>query len=270
MRLLRMETARKWDRADEEIASYAVRARDGWAKAGEANRHRVDILSRIEQASKTNPETALSDKEVIATMMEILNAGSDTTANTAMFAAYELAKNPEIQEELHQELVTAFPDPDKPLDFAVLERLPILDGVCREALRIHAPIPSYLERVIAEDGVQIEGYDIPKGTVIGMQAYTNHRDPLVYPHPEAFVPQRWFAPTEEMKTSFLPFSAGPRACIGLNLANMQLRIHLGHIFHRYRVALAKGTNEQSMKHVEFFMVRPVSQECNLNFKKYKT
>lgn len=132
-----------------------------------------------------------------------------------MFASYELASHPEIQAALHEELVTAFPDPGQPLEFAVLEKLPILDGVCREALRIHAPIPSYLERVVPDDGFNIEGHAIPRGTIIGMQAYTNHRDPLVYPEPEEFIPDRWFEPSEAMKANFLPFSAGPRACIGL-------------------------------------------------------
>lgn len=143
------------------------------------------------------------------------NAGSDTTANTAMFASFELARNPEVQAELHQELADAFPNPDEPLEFGVLEKLPILDGVCREALRIHAPIPSYLERVTAEDGLNIEGYDIPKGTTIGMQAYTNHRDPHAYPQPDEFIPRRWIDSNESAKANFLPFSAGPRACIGL-------------------------------------------------------
>lgn len=48
-----------------------------------------------------------------------------------------------------------------------------------------------------------------------MQSYTNHRNPDVYPNPEQFVPERWFNPTPEMKLNFLPFSTGPRACIGL-------------------------------------------------------
>lgn len=132
-----------------------------------------------------------------------------------MFTSYELAMNPEIQAELHRELVAAFPDPEKPLNFEALEKLPILDGVCREGLRIHAPIPSFLERVAPEAGLNICGYSIPKGTIVGMQAYTNHRNPEVYPQPEAFVPQRWFDPTEVMKLNFLPFSSGPRACVGL-------------------------------------------------------
>ncbi len=132
-----------------------------------------------------------------------------------MFAAYELAKNQEIQAALHKELVDAFPDPGQPLEFAVLETLPILNGVCQEALRIHAPIPAYLERLVPEDGFQIGGYAIPKGTIIGMQAYTNHRDPHVYPEPDKFNPERWFEPTADMKANFIPFSAGPRACIGL-------------------------------------------------------
>ena len=199
----------------------------------------MDILSRIEQAGKTDPETALSDTEVIAEMMELLygfavlfgckdrnriplltrtcprNAGSDTTANTAMFTSYELATHPELQAKLHKELVEAFPDSSKPLDIETLEKLPFLDGVCREGLRIHAPIPSFLETIAPEDGLQICGYSIPKGTIVGMQAYTNHRDPNVFPEPEDFVPERWLEPTVAMKLNFLPFSTGPRACIGL-------------------------------------------------------
>jgi cytochrome P450 len=132
-----------------------------------------------------------------------------------MFASYELATCPKVQARLHEELVAAFPDPTKPLDIETLEKLPFLDGVCREVLRIHAPIPSYLERIVPESGLEICGYSIPKGTIIGMQAYTNHRDPAVFPEPEQFAPERWFEPTVEMKTNFLPFSAGPRARVGL-------------------------------------------------------
>lgn len=143
------------------------------------------------------------------------NAGSDTTANTAMFTTWELASRPEIQLKLHQELVQAFPDPKQPLDLDNLEKLPYLDGVCREGLRLHAPIPSYLERITPPGGLNISGYHIPSGTIVGMQAYTNHRDNNIYLDGENFIPERWFEPTASMKLNFLPFSAGPRACIGL-------------------------------------------------------
>ncbi len=132
-----------------------------------------------------------------------------------MFAAYELATHPAVQRKLHTELVEAFPGPSEPLAYAKLSQLPYLDGVCREALRIHAPIPSYLERIAPEGGLDITGVHIPAGTVVGMQAYTNHRDPNVYPDPLTFEPERWFDATPEMKLNFLPFSAGPRSCIGM-------------------------------------------------------
>jgi cytochrome P450 len=149
------------------------------------------------------------------TLITRRNAGSDTTANTAMFASYELANRPDVQDELHKELLEAFPDISEPLAYAKLSQLPYLDGVCREALRIHAPIPSYLERIVPEGGLIIAGTHIPASTIIGMQAYTNHRDPNVYPDPARFAPTRWFNPTPEMKLNYLPFSSGPRACIGL-------------------------------------------------------
>jgi cytochrome P450 len=143
------------------------------------------------------------------------NAGSDTTANTAMFTTYELARYPAVQARLHQELCDAFPDPNKPLSFATLEKLQFLDGVCREGLRLHAPIPCYLERVAPTPGLDICGYPIPAGTVIGMQGYTNHRDSVVYSAPDTFAPERWFEATAAMRLNFLPFSSGSRACIGL-------------------------------------------------------
>ena len=132
-----------------------------------------------------------------------------------MFASYELASQPGLQEKLYQELAQAFPDPTEQLTFSKLSELPYLDGVCREALRLHAPIPSYLERISPEGGLNLAGTHIPEGTVVGMQAYTQHRNPDVYPDPYRFLPERWVDPTPAMKLNFLPFSAGPRACIGL-------------------------------------------------------
>lgn len=132
-----------------------------------------------------------------------------------MFTTWELAQHPHIQEQLHEELVAAFPDPGQPLDIETLETLPMLNGVINEGLRKHAPIPSFLERVAPPSGLEIAGFQIPEGTIVGMQAYTNHRDPEIFPEPEAFIPQRWFKTTHAMKANFLPFSAGPRACIGL-------------------------------------------------------
>ena len=209
---------------------YAIRARDGWKKAN-ATHHRVDILARLEEVPKNSPDAALSDQEIIAEMMEILyafvdipsrllltgirNAGSDTTANTAMFTTWELAAHPKIQDRLHQELVEAFPDNTKPLDIETLERLPFLEGVINEGLRLHAPIPSFLERIAPTEGLEIAGYQIPAGTIVGMQAYTNHRDASVYAQPRSFIPKRWLDVSPAMKLNFMPFSAGPRACIGL-------------------------------------------------------
>ncbi|KIW88480.1 uncharacterized protein Z519_11049 [Cladophialophora bantiana CBS 173.52] len=269
LKILSPQTARNWINADDEIAKYAIQARDGWSRAERDHRPRVDILARLEEAAVKNPKEALLSDEIIAEMMEILNAGSDTTANTAMFASYELATRPDVQQKLYEELLEAFPDASEPLTFAKLSQLPFLDGVCREALRIHAPIPSYLERLSPEDGLTIEGTFIPEGTIVGMQAYTNHRNPNVYHNPLRFWPERWFNPSAEMKLNFLPFSAGPRSCIGLNLGNMQLRIHLGHIFRMYEVVCAPQTTPEAMSHVEFFTIRPKNGKCDLYFRKRK-
>jgi len=132
-----------------------------------------------------------------------------------MFTSWELARRPDVQTKLHEELKAAFPDPKESLDIERLERLPFFDGVCREGLRLHAPIPSYLERYSPPGGITVCEVPIPAGTIVGMQAYTNHRDPSVYPDPDNFAPERWYEATAAMKTNYFPFSAGPRACVGL-------------------------------------------------------
>ena len=132
-----------------------------------------------------------------------------------MFATWELAQHPENQAKLRRELCEAFPDPLEPLSFEKLEKPPYLDCVCQEGLLIPGATPSFLGRIGPEGGLNICGYSVPAGTTIGMQGYTNHRNEQVYPNAEAFLPERWFDPTPEMKLNFLPFSSGPRACIGL-------------------------------------------------------
>lgn len=103
-----------------------------------------------------------------------------------------------------------------------------------------------------------------------MQAYTTHRDPEIWDRPAEFDPSRWLPKdcvTEAMNEMFMPYSKGTRACIGLNLANMELRIATAALLKFFRVRLAEGPRADDMEMVDHFIIAPKGRKCNLVFER---
>jgi cytochrome P450 len=101
-----------------------------------------------------------------------------------------------------------------------------------------------------------------------MQCYTTQRDPRVFPSPNSFSPERWLKPdgmSTEAKTLFMPFSSGPRTCLGKNLAMMELNLITSVLFRRFHVHLAPGTTEDSMTLTDHFLAMPKAGKCELVF-----
>lgn len=99
-----------------------------------------------------------------------------------------------------------------------------------------------------------------------MQCYTTHRDPKVFPDPEQFVPERWMSPNEvtnDMKELFMPFSKGTRACLGKNLAIMELKLITATLVKNFKFAKASTTTEKTMAVKDHFLLMPVSGKCEL-------
>ena len=133
-------------------------------------------------------------------------AGTDTTAITATYAVWMLANHPQIEYELIREvsqLPADFVDED-------LRELKLLNNVVQETLRLRGAVGSALPREVPAGGAEFCGYYIPEGKTVGLQAWTMHRKPDVWAHPEVFDPSRWDAPTKEMKDCFVPFGGGSR------------------------------------------------------------
>jgi len=102
-----------------------------------------------------------------------------------------------------------------------------------------------------------------------MQCYTTHRDPNVFPDPETFKPQRWLEVkgiTNEMKELFIPFSKGSRACVGKNLAMMELKLITARLIRKFKCTTAPPTTDDSMATIDHFLLIPVGGKCELIFK----
>jgi cytochrome P450 len=117
-------------------------------------------------------------------------AGGDTTASTVTYACYEITRFPEVQDKLRKALKDAIPDASAPITLEMLEAIPYLDWTVKEMLRMHPTLPSSLERVVPPKGADVAGYHLEGGTIVCMQAFTQHRQEEIFPKPEEFQPER--------------------------------------------------------------------------------
>lgn len=139
----------------------------------------VNLFSQIVAASEGEQKVSLTDKDVKEEAGNLIVAGSDTTAVTLTYLVWAVLKQPELQSQLEHEVSQLSDD----LSNAELEAAPLLNSVIEETLRLYGAAPGALPRMVPSQGATIGGYRIPGGVEVTTQAYTNHRDPSIFPNP---------------------------------------------------------------------------------------
>jgi len=187
------------------------------------------ILARNEEA------IAFSQEQLFANIITLLLAGEDTTANTLAWAIHYLIENPEYQQRLQQEIAEQTPHLDLS-DPKALDQLPLLSAVIQEAMRLMPVAPFlYIENLQNEN---LEGYNIPAGTMLALLLSQSGHDAEKYSAPEAFNPERWLTMDEEAKKQstkeLMHFGGGPRLCPGMQLAYMEMKYALIAMFKQFR------------------------------------
>ncbi|XP_077790730.1 cytochrome P450 4V2-like [Podarcis muralis] len=165
----------------------------------------------------------------------ISSKGHDTTAAAMNWCIYLLARYPEAQRKVHRELDDVFGDSDRNITMDDLKQLRYLDCAIKEALRLFPSVPFFARTLLEE--CYIRGFRIPKGVEAIIMAYVLHRDPDVFPEPEEFRPERFFPENAAGRHpyAYVPFSAGPRNCVGQRFAQMEEKAILATILRRFRV-----------------------------------
>ena len=180
-----------------------------------------DILSQMIGAC--DAAFSMSDAEVHDEIITLLFGGHETTASALTWALYWMHRFPEVREKLLCELDTLPPEPD-PKD---ITRLPYLNAVCQETLRIYPIIPVGFGRFL-NTSLKVMGYQFQRGTALFPAIYLTHRREDIYPEPTHFRPERFlekqFSPYE-----YLPFGGGSRRCIGMAFAPYEMKLVLATI-----------------------------------------
>ncbi|EJY58076.1 AAEL014019-PB [Aedes aegypti] len=160
--------------------------------------------------------------------------GHDTTGSAFVFTFLLIAHEQLVQQRLFEEIERMFNLQPNPA-LQDYNDLKYMDRVIKESLRIYPPVP-FISRLITED-VQYDGKFVPRGTIMNVEIYDLHRDPEQFPDPERFDPDR-FLPEDVQRRSpyaYVPFSAGPRNCIGQRFAMLELKAILTAVLREFRV-----------------------------------
>lgn len=192
-------------------------------------------------------------------------AGSHTTSSSLTWIVWRILKDSSILAKLEaefQQTLKELPHNAVPTH-QDLEGLPYFNAVIKEGLRIDTAVPGSTPRYVPAGGTRINGRDLSAHAIVSVQAYTCHRDPDVFPDPDAFKPERWLDEKPEMRKLYIPFGAdGPRKCIGIHLAYMELRVILAALFSRFELTLG-DTSDAEMELDEFWLANPIGQRLDV-------
>ncbi|XP_040594314.1 cytochrome P450 4F4 isoform X3 [Mesocricetus auratus] len=193
----------------------------------------IDVLL----LAKDEDGKELSDEDIRAEADTFMFEGHDTTASGLSWILYNLARHPEYQERCRQEVreLLRYREPQE-IEWDDLAQLPFLTMCIKESLRLHPPVTE-IARCCTQDIGLPDGRVIPKGVVCVINIFATHHNPTVWPDPEVYDPFR-FDPEnvkDRSPLAFIPFSAGPRNCIGQTFAMNEMKVALALTLLRFRV-----------------------------------
>ena len=225
---------KRFDKASDEVykvcKKYIDIAAEEFKCSGKTNTEDMSMLEKL--IHKCGPESTIPT--VMA--MDSIGAGIDTTGNTVAFLLYDLAQHPEQQERLYQEIIEVVGEHGQVTE-AKLKKLRYLKACYHESQRMKPAVMGFNREV--QTDIAIRGYQIPKGKVVSCMHILTMMDEKNFEKPEQFIPERWLrgCPSHHKAAAFaaIPFSHGPRMCIGRRFAELEVFILAIKVLQRFRL-----------------------------------
>lgn len=221
---------------DELIYGLLAERRQSGAQHG-------DLLNLLLQARDEETGGGLSDQELRDEALTIFAAGHETTANALAWTWYLLATHPEAKARFHGEVDQVLQGRTPNADD--LQHLPYTRAIFDESLRLYPPAPAVQRK--AATNTTICGLPLPAGALVLVCTYNLHRHPAFWSNPDQFLPERWLnGERPAARYAYLPFGAGPRACVGIHFASVEGPLLLALIGRRYDLQLAQKSVEPEL------------------------
>lgn len=190
--------------------------------------------------SAQNGTNDISDHEIKEEVDTIMFEGHDTTAAGSSFTLCLLGVHQDIQAKVYDELYEIFGDSDRPATFADTLKMKYLERVILESLRMFPPVPIIARKLTEDVKIASNNYLLPAGTTVVIGIYKIHRDPKYWKNPEVFNPDNFLPENTQNRHyySFVPFSAGPRSCVGRKYALLKLKVLISTMMRNYKFTSA--------------------------------
>jgi len=169
----------------------------------------------------------MTERDVISNLIVLLMVGYDTTGMTLAFILFALAENEEVQEKLQREVDEAWEDAGGEFpDYAKIQSLPYTEMVIMETLRFYNPIVMTIRACTEDYAVPGTNLVLKKNDMLTFNANHYHRDPKHWSHPDTFYPDHWTTEEKSKRNphAFQGFGQGPRACLGMRFALLELKV----------------------------------------------
>ncbi|ORY67304.1 cytochrome P450 [Pseudomassariella vexata] len=224
-------------------------------------------------------EKGIRLEELNENAYQLVLGGSETTATVLSGTIFYLLRKPDILRHVTAEVRTKFPDStDITIDSLTPSSAPYLDAVLQEGLRLYHPTPLYGARLVPAEGDIVDGVFLPEGTKISLRLYVAFTSSVNFARPREFVPERWLAVGDDHNEEqtggkgrenkrcgefahdnpdgvFQPFSAGPRNCIGMNLANAEMRLIMASLLWHFDLGKPRDMGKEEAERWEEWVER---------------
>jgi cytochrome P450 len=224
-------------------------------KANAESNTKPSLLQLLFNAKDATPGTGrktLNDSELRDEIKTFLVAGHETTSTWCYWALYALAKYPDVQQRVYDDIVKHAPDSLAPIDLESVEKMSYFAAFLSEVLRMYPPVGFVIRHTTQQE--EWKGSTIPASTRVVIPFHLLHRHPDHWSNPLMFTPERWLNNEEtdaRHKFCYLPFSAGGRNCIGQRFAQIEANLILANIIRAFSIQLAPSLRGKEVEFTAF-------------------
>ncbi|XP_038213526.1 cytochrome P450 4g15-like [Zerene cesonia] len=206
--------------------------------------------------SAQNGTNKITDHEIKEEVDTIMFEGHDTTAAGSSFFLCLLGIHQDIQARVYDELYSIFGDSDRPCTFEDTLQMKYMERVIFESLRMYPPVPIIARKLNRDVKISTNNYVLPAGSTVVVGTFQIHRNPKYYKNPNVFDPDNFLPENTQNRHyySYIPFSAGPRSCVGRKYALLKLKILLSTILRNYKM-VSDVTEDQYVLQADIILKR---------------